>query len=373
MKYIDYKVVIVGAGAAGIGNAVALLHLGLTDDDFVVLEQDEVGSSFKKWPKEMRFITPSFTGHQFGAVDLNAITRNTSPAFTMKKEHLSGEEYAMYLETVADHFQLPIQEGVHVKSIKKIDDLFHVRMDEVTCRAEFVIWCGGEFQYPNLTPFKGAEYCIHNTKIHSYKDIEGDHQIIIGGYESGIDAAVNLSKLGKKVMVVDGGKRWEEFSSDPSAVLSTCTYERLQDEFPKGNIKLIEDFRVQEVSMESEAYQVTSEKGKILECTEPPILCTGFNGSVTVIQDLFELTEDGDLALTENDESTKTENLFLSGPMVRQKKVIFCFIYKFRQRFPVIAKEIGRRLGIQDDTLELYRKSNMYLDDLSCCDEECAC
>ncbi|MED0649239.1 NAD(P)-binding domain-containing protein [Aeribacillus sp. FSL K6-1121] len=27
-----------------------------------ILERDRIGSSFMQWPKEMRFITPSFTG-----------------------------------------------------------------------------------------------------------------------------------------------------------------------------------------------------------------------------------------------------------------------------------------------------------------------
>jgi len=39
-----------------------------------ILERDRIGSSFMQWPKEMRFITPSFTGQGFGALDLNAVS-----------------------------------------------------------------------------------------------------------------------------------------------------------------------------------------------------------------------------------------------------------------------------------------------------------
>lgn len=373
MEYINYKIIIVGAGAAGIGNAFALLHLGLTEKDFLILEQNEIGSSFKKWPKEMRFITPSFIGNQFGAVDLNAVTHNTSPAFALHKEHPNGKEYASYLECVVDHFKLPVRTGVKVSGVKKEDNLFHIRTDKKTYRAEFLIWCGGEFQFPKLDPFKGSKYCIHNSQIKSYANLKGENQIIIGGYESGVDAAVNLSKLGKKSVVLDSGKRWDEFSSDPSAILSTYTYERLQNELPKQNIDLLDHFEVQKIIKKRGAYTITSTQGEELDCLNPPILCTGFKGSVSLIENLFELTEKQDIALTENDESTKTKNLFLSGPMVRQKNVIFCFIYKFRQRFPVIAKEIGKRLGVENDTLDSYKRANMYMDDLSCCDEECAC
>jgi putative flavoprotein involved in K+ transport len=46
---------------------------------------------------------------------------------------------------------------------------------------------------------------------------------------------------------------------------------------------------------------------------------------------------------------------------------------KFRQRFPVIAATIAARMGIDAAPLEAYRLYNMYLDDLSCCDDTCEC
>ena len=59
--------------------------------------------------------------------------------------------------------------------------------------------------------------------------------------------------------------------------------------------------------------------------------------------------------------------------MVRHEDAIFCFIYKFRQRFAVVANAIAQQLGIDTEPLEVYRKKQMFLDDLSCCEEECAC
>ncbi|MDE5074720.1 MAG: NAD(P)-binding domain-containing protein, partial [Trichodesmium sp. St5_bin2_1] len=56
-----FGVVIVGAGAAGIGCGVVLKDLGI--ENFVILERHQVGASFSRWPAEMRFITPSFPSH----------------------------------------------------------------------------------------------------------------------------------------------------------------------------------------------------------------------------------------------------------------------------------------------------------------------
>ena len=64
-------VVVVGAGPAGIGVAIALMDAGI--ESLLVLERDYVGSSFAQWPKETRFITPSFPSNSIGMLDLNSI------------------------------------------------------------------------------------------------------------------------------------------------------------------------------------------------------------------------------------------------------------------------------------------------------------
>ena len=49
-----FNVIIVGAGAAGIGAAIAVQHTGL--ENYIVVDRDTVGSSFASWPAETRFI-----------------------------------------------------------------------------------------------------------------------------------------------------------------------------------------------------------------------------------------------------------------------------------------------------------------------------
>ena len=51
----EFDAVIVGAGASGLGVGIVLKKLGI---NYVILEKDSVGSSFRKWPKETRFISP---------------------------------------------------------------------------------------------------------------------------------------------------------------------------------------------------------------------------------------------------------------------------------------------------------------------------
>jgi putative flavoprotein involved in K+ transport len=134
---------IVGAGPAGIGMGILLKQLGI--GNFGILERDRIGSSFRQWPKEMCFITPSFTGQGFGVLDLNAISPTTSPAYTLRKERLSGEDYALYLDLLAEYYDLPVREGVNVAEVVKRDDRFLLKTNEGDYEADAVIWATGEF------------------------------------------------------------------------------------------------------------------------------------------------------------------------------------------------------------------------------------
>ncbi|MEL7511627.1 MAG: NAD(P)/FAD-dependent oxidoreductase [Cyanobacteria bacterium J06554_3] len=366
----SYDVVIVGAGAAGIGCGVVLKELGL--ERFTMLDRHQVGASFSRWPEEMHFITPSFPSHGFGLLDLNAVTLKTSPAIAFRREHVNGKQYALYLQTVAEYFELPVQTEVDVKTVEPLPQggfTLHTSNGDISTR--FIIWAAGEYQYPRLNPFPGAEHCIHNSRIRSWTDLEGDEFIIIGGYESGIDAAANLIALGKKVGVLDRNGAWASPDADPSISLSPYTLHRLEFIYRTGRLDIVGDAAIEEVKRTRNGYEVYSEYHK-WKTAHPPILCTGFNTSLKHISPLFDWSK-GYAALTEDDESTLTPGLFVSGPSVRHDDLIFCFIYKFRQRFAVIANAIAQRLNIDLTPLDAYREAGLFLDDLSCCSNDCIC
>jgi putative flavoprotein involved in K+ transport len=365
--------VIVGAGAAGIGCGVVLRDLGMSD--FMLLDREVVGASFERWPAEMRFITPSFPGNAFGLMDLNAVALGTSPAYSLKCEHPTGPEYAGYLRLVAQHFQLPVSTGVDVQSVEPLADeqgfLLHTSRGQLCSR--FVIWAAGEYQYPRHDPFPGAEHGIHSGCIRAWSGLDGDEMLVVGGYESGMDAAINLCALGKRVRVFDGAPTWESTSGDPSLSLSPYTQERLKATLATSQLELVFDTPIVRIERCDDGYAIVGGHGERFPTAHPPILATGFAGSARLIAELFEWNAHGDMLLTAHDESTRTPGLFVAGPVVRHPGAIFCFIYKFRQRFAVIAQQVGLRLGLDTATLDSYRKNHMFLEDLSCCDDACAC
>ena len=366
-----HDVVVVGAGAAGVGVAVTLQHAGI--ENFVVLDRHTVGASFASWPAETRFITPSYATNSIGMLDLNSIAIGTSPAYSLGVEHPTGEDYAAYLRAVAEFFELPVHQDVDVRQVSRVGGGFRIETADESLQAKHVIWAAGEFQYPRFGGFVGSELCRHTATIASYDDLEGDDFIVVGGYESGVDAAYHLACRDKRVCLFDKDCPWEEESSDPSDALSPFTLERMREDQFVEQVELFPHTTIESVARVDTAYEVRAQGGGRLQTPVPPLLAGGFEGSQRLVADLFERREDGSLLLSDDDESTLVPGLFLCGPAVRHEDHVFCFIFKYRQRFAVVAKAIATSLGLPAEDLEEYRKWGMYLDDLSCCGVQCAC
>ena len=436
-------VVVVGAGASGVGVGLMLTRVFNLDPERVLLVErgERVGESFHRWPKEMRFISPSFNNQGWtNSFDLNSIAYGTSPAFTLQTEHPNGQEYAHYLNELATQGELNIRFQTQVNAIEPLRKLglgkisgFKVKTSAAkvgedgewmgeeaegeVLSARYVVWAAGEFQYPRAKEqdpfFPGAELCRHNSSVRSWKELPGDDFVVIGGYESGMDALYNLTTCGKRTTVVSSTAFWKVATDDPSTELAPYTMERVRDGFRRAPTppRLLAPLRVTSVERQGKGYAVKAkwgapveheggehrtayhggdaeieevgEEGTEVELVTPqaPLLCTGFEGSAAlgVVKDLFEWGDEdagGCLAgaplLNDFDESTKTQGLFLVGPAVRHDEHIFCFVYKFRQRFAVVADEIARGLGFDtEETVEECREHNMYLDDFTCCKGAC--
>mmetsp|Transcript_54395 Transcript_54395/g.123000 ORF Transcript_54395/g.123000 Transcript_54395/m.123000 type:complete len:585 (+) Transcript_54395:126-1880(+) len=447
----SFDVVVVGAGASGVGMALMLTRVFRLDSRRVLLLErgGAVGETFRHWPREMRFISPSFNQQGWtSSFDLNSVAFGTSPAFTLHAEHPTGAQYAAYLGDLAETAGLCVRLHTEVLAVRTRNGKEGFDIDAVPVgvgggggglsgagaatvaptllQSRFVIWAAGEFQYPSADaapspPFPGSELCQHNSRIRSWGELPGDDFVVIGGYESGMDAVSNLAACGKRCTVVSSTAYWDVVTADPSTELSPYTAERVRAARASAvPPRLLAPLRVVavEAADEASAYLVRARWGPPVEhpggqlrttlhaaraaaaasdCAEgseltlrtpqPPLLCTGFAGSVAasaVVRDLFEWGQPqsdrggeggcshGSPRLTEQDESTKTPGLFLVGPAVRHGELSFCFIYKFRQRFAIVADVIARGLGLcTEEAVKQCRKTDMYMDDLECCQAAC--
>ncbi len=376
----SFDVIVVGAGAAGVGVGMALKAVGV--ESMILLERGAVGESFRRWPEDMRFITPSFTSNAVGLVDLNAVHHSTSPAFSLEEEHPAGRQYAQYLDAVAHYADLPVQTGVDVRSVATNNNGFSLETNGGAYHARFVVWAAGEFQYPRKGGFTGAELCVHNSAVDAWRSWKGESIAVIGGYESGIDAAWHLSRAGKSVVVIDPAGPWNESDeSDPSLVLSPYTmarFRQMEQEHPEGLVRFLAE-KVRRVDARTGQFIVRTETHDIMTDSRP-VLATGFQGSLTLIRDLldWDASEEFPVLTQAADESTRTPGLFICGPMVRHQTAngvaILCFIYKFRMRFALIAAAIAARMELDTSPLSEYDDANMVLRNLAaCCGSGCSC
>ncbi|CAQ02576.1 NAD(P)/FAD-dependent oxidoreductase [Clavibacter sepedonicus] len=362
---------VIGAGPAGLGTAIALDAVdGLRSG---VVERGSVGETFRRWPERQRFLSPSFTGNGFGATDLNAIHPSTSPAYSLGVDYPSGSEYARYLAGVARHFPVPLMTGTEVTEVTPGDDGFRVETNRGTVGARTVVWAGGEFHDPAAARFAGGQLADHSAAAAAWEPRTG-RLVVIGGYESGIDIACHHVALGAEVTVVDPKHPWAPGSgSDPSYRLAPRSVQRLAAAVATGRLTLVGDARVVGIRPAGAGHLVQVSGATALDSDSRPVLATGFGPGLGPVSELFARRDDGWPLLTEDDESTVVPGLFLSGPAVRHGDVRFCFVYKYRQRFAHIARVIGERLGADCAGLELWREAGMLTDDLSCCGVECAC
>jgi putative flavoprotein involved in K+ transport len=368
-------VLIIGAGPAGIGCAIALKQCGV--EGVCIVDQKGVAASFEHWPEQMHLLTPSFHSNAFGFADLNAITPDTSPADFLRTQHPTGREYATYLKALVNHFEVEVQTGVRVTGLRRSGDGFEVETHAGRWTAAFVIWAAGEFSRPDDGGIVGAELCLHNSRVGSWEKIAqgADSVTLVGGYESGIDAAVNLMQLGKEVHLLARGHPWETDDPDPSRALSPHTRDRLRTALleSSGNVHFYKHAEVLKVRQVMAGYELSIKEGKPFFSPTQPILCTGFRSALEPIRECWDWQDGQPIFSEQADESTVTPGLFYSGPSLQHRGMLFCFIYKFRARFGVVARAIASRLGLDwEQPLAMWRERGFLLEDLSCC-TDCQC
>lgn len=369
-----YECIIIWAWAAGVGVALKLQELWV---DYLVLEWETIGSSFKKWNTSTHFISPSFPSNAFGQVDLNSIHHETSPGFMFGKEHPNGQEYAQYLQRVVEAYGLKIQEGEKVIGIAKDADIFRLETTKSEYKANYVISATWEFQYPYNGDIVGSEHAIHSSKIPDYKGYaQGDSVVPIAGwYESAVDSAYGLYKQGRAVHIFCLHQMNKITTSDTSQTLSLNSMERLREMQKQGNVIFSKEY-ISKIKKKENGYQLVWESGEEYDFSQMPILATGFRSWLEFLWDLVSERNDRNPELNSVDEVQKTKGLFVVGPQVRQWELIFCFVYKYRLRFGVVALEIARRLekDLDYDTIQdVWEKQWFYLDELGTCGDECQC
>ncbi len=176
--------VVIGGGQAGLSVG---RHLSRLDQDVVILDaSDRIGGAWRARWDSLRLFTPN---------RLNGLDGMPFPgdpyAFPTK------DEFADYLATYAEAFDLPVQSGTRVESLARGDDgRFVVTTGRGDWLADQVVVAMGSHQRPRVpdvaTELGDDLVQLHSAHYTSPADLPDGPVLVVGAANSGVEIAMDL-------------------------------------------------------------------------------------------------------------------------------------------------------------------------------------
>ena len=179
-----FEVAVVGGSQAGLAMGYFLSRQGR---DFTILEAaDQPAAAWRSRWDSLRLFTPA----RYSALP--------GLAFPGEPERYpTRDEVASYLTDYARRFELPVQPGSHVRSLRRTDGTYVVETDDRSYEAEQVVVATGPFQIPRIPPIAASldegVVQLHTSEYRSPLDMPEGTILIVGGGNSGFQIADELA------------------------------------------------------------------------------------------------------------------------------------------------------------------------------------
>ncbi len=235
-----YDVLIVGAGPAGISASLRAIEQRL---NYVTLEQDEVGGTVAKFPRQKLVMTSPVEFPMYGK---------------FKKLELSKEHLLAFWDMVLNRADFKVQTGEKVEEIKREEDGVFTVTTAIgnqyrTCA---VVLALGRTGTPRKLGIKGEAL----PKV-MYRLMEADHYVrkrilVVGGGDSAVEAAMGLAdQIGNIVTV--------SYRQDRFGRIKQRNAQRMQDGISSGKIRVLFNSNPVEFKAESVILDVNGQKQEI--------------------------------------------------------------------------------------------------------------
>ncbi|WP_049822763.1 NAD(P)-binding domain-containing protein [Arthrobacter sp. H41] len=186
------RVVVIGAGQAGLSSAYYLLRKNLVpQEDFVVLDSNEgPGGAWRhRWP--------SLTFDAAHALhDLPGM-----PLGTPDPQEPASSVVSRYYARFEEHFDVPVLRPAQASSVRRVDGGLEVTVrDGRSWQAEAVISATGTWtrpywpSYPGRETFAGQQ--LHTRDFRSAGDFSGRRVLVVGGGTSAVQFLLQLAAAG---------------------------------------------------------------------------------------------------------------------------------------------------------------------------------
>jgi thioredoxin reductase len=220
-----FRIVVIGAGQAGLSSAYHLKRLGLTNRDFLVLDQSpEAGGAWQfRWPS----LTLSTVNRIHDLPGLSFAETVGEGADTVQAAVAVPKYFAAYER----QFDLPVLRPARVSIVCERSERFRVETDRGEFAADGIINATGTWETPYIPDYPG-------------RDIFGGRQFHTRDYRTASEFA------GQRVVIVGGGISAIQLLDEISRVTDTTWVTRRPPEFREGRfdedagraaVKLVED------------------------------------------------------------------------------------------------------------------------------------
>ncbi|MBG0741394.1 NAD(P)-binding domain-containing protein [Paeniglutamicibacter antarcticus] len=188
---------VIGAGQSGLAAGYHLQRAGL---DFSILDSGaRVGDVWRQRWDSLRLFTPA----RYSALPgLNF----PAPAASFPAK----DAFADYLETYAQHFQLPVRTGIRVHSVRRAGEVFAVDTSAGQLLARTVVATPGANSTPQIPGMAQALdpgiMQLHSSEYRSPAGLPAGAVVVVGAGTSGAEIALELAQSRPKGTVYLSGK-----------------------------------------------------------------------------------------------------------------------------------------------------------------------
>ncbi|WP_299215428.1 YpdA family putative bacillithiol disulfide reductase [uncultured Aquimarina sp.] len=317
MKHID--LIIIGGGPIGIACGLEAKKKGL---NYLIIEKGPIVNSLFNYPVNMQFFSSS---EKLEIDEIPFISNESKP---------KRNEALEYYRRIVTSNNLNIHLFEKVNSVKKEENIFHIKTEKQEYTASYIILATGFYDIPNTIDVPGEEL----PKVsHYYKDphfFAKQKLAVIGASNSAVDAALECYRKGADVsMIVRGPEigRRVKYWVKPD----------IENRIAEGSIKVYYNATVKEIKPQQ--ITLNTSNGEVSVENDYVLALTGYTPNFDFLKKIgIQLSDDEKMYPNYNEETMESniDNLYLAGVICGGMDTHIWFIENSRIHAKTIIKHI---------------------------------
>lgn len=231
-------VVIVGAGPAGLGAALAVIEAGAS---YALIDQDGFGGTVAHYPRQKIVMTEPVDVPLFGQVH---------------KAEMTKEELLAFWDQVVRETGLMVNSGVKLLDIEGDDNNFRVQTSQGVIAARKVVLAIGRRGSPLKLGVQGEGLANVAYRLIDPEQYKGTSVLVVGGGDSALEAAIALTHEGVEVSLSYRGNGFFRAKEKNQAAVAQLNRE--------GKLKLLLESNLKQIG-ESETVLVVKGVGQTIK------------------------------------------------------------------------------------------------------------